>query len=143
MDPANILKVEDDLYCGGQPSELELAELARAGVRSVINLRPTGEFEGFDESRVVSGLGMRYRQIAIAGSVDLSREKIAEFSMALAQARARGPALVYCRSGNRVGAAIALVDAWMHGCCPDAALAHGRRAGMTGLEAAVTKLIGR
>jgi len=141
MDASNIQHVEADLYCGGQPSEIELAALAAAGVRTAINLRPPGEFDGYPEARVVADLGMRYRQIGISGSSDLTRDKIAEFCEALTAARAIGPVLVYCRSGNRVGAAIALVEAWMHQCCPDEALARGRRAGMTGLEEAVKQIL--
>lgn len=141
MDASNIKQVEAGLYCGGQPSEQELAALAADGVRSLINLRPPSEFDGFDEAGAAAKLGLNYTQIAITGSADLTREKIAEFCAALTTARAAGPVLVYCRSGNRVGAAIALAEAWMHHCCPDEALAHGRRAGMTGLEEAVRQII--
>ena len=141
MEAAVLLEVERDLFCGGQPSAAEFAALAQAGVRTVINLRPSGEFDGFDEPGAVAALGMRYVQIPISGSVDLTRAKIAELCAALSAARADGPVLVYCRSGNRVGAALALVEAWMHQCCPEEALALGRRAGMTGLEPAVQQLI--
>ncbi len=142
MDASNIREVEPGLFCGGQPSEAELGSLMAQGVRSLINLRPPGEFDGFDEARAAAALGLAYTQIGITGSADLTREKIGEFCSVFTAARAAGPVLVYCRSGNRVGAAIALALAWMHQCCPDEALARGRRAGMTGLEEAVKTLLG-
>jgi len=141
MDSANFQRVEDDLYCGGQPTEAELSALLECGVRSLINLRPPGEFDGYDDALAAARLGLQYTQIPISGSVDLTRENIARFCQALADARTRGGVLVYCRSGNRVGAAFALAEAWSHQCCPEVALARGRRTGMTTLEAAVSAML--
>ena len=58
-------------------------------------------------------------------------------------ARACGPVLIHCASGNRVGAMVALDEALNHGCDLDSALDQGRRAGLQGLEPAVVELAGR
>ncbi|MCY7353581.1 MAG: protein tyrosine phosphatase family protein [Lysobacter sp.] len=138
-----IYSVVDDLYSGGQPSESELAVLARKGVRTIINLRHPSEATDFDEATAVAAAGMRYVAIPIAGSQDLTRETVARFSQELAKAQACGPVLVHCASANRVGALIALEQAWVQGQDSDGALAAGRAAGLAGLEQAVIACLGR
>lgn len=132
-----IHSVVDDLYSGGQPSEAELAMLARKGVRTIINLRHPSEVTDFDEAAVVAATGMRYVAIPVAGSHDLTRETVARFGRELAKAQACGPVLVHCASANRAGALIALERAWVQGLTADIALAAGRAAGLAGLEPAV------
>lgn len=141
VKPANFLQVEPGLYSSGQPTELEFAELARSGVRTLINLRPPSEFNDFDERAAATRLGMDYLQMAVAGSADLTPALVREFDEALNRARARGGVLVYCRSGNRVGAAMALAAAWIHGAGKAEALALGRRAGLTAMEASISQMI--
>ena len=48
-----IHSVVDDLYSGGQPSEAELAMLARKGVRTIINLRHPSEVTDFEPRRLL------------------------------------------------------------------------------------------
>lgn len=132
-----IHSVADDLYSAGQPSEHELAALARKGVRTIINLRTPSEATDFDEATAVAAAGLRYVAIPVAGSEDLTRETVARFSRELAKARACGPVLVHCASANRVEALIALERAWVQGQPADLALAAGRAAGLAGLEPAV------
>ena len=139
----DILAVADDLYSAGQPSEAELAALARKGVRTVINLRHPSEATNFDEVAAVAATGMHYVAIPVAGSQDLTPETVARFGRELAKAQACGPVLVHCASANRVGALIALEWAWVQGQTADIALAAGRAAGLTGLEPAVISCLGR
>lgn len=141
MKLANFLQVEPGLYSSGQPTELEFAELARLGVRTLINLRPASEFNEFDERAAAERLGIDYQQIAVAGSADLTQALVREFDGALISARARGDVLIYCRSGNRVGAAMALAAAWIHGAGKAEALGLGRRAGLTAMEATISQMI--
>ncbi len=141
MDASYLQRIDEHLYCGGQPSEADLSRLADSGVRSLINLRPPAECEGLDDAAVSARLGLHYVQIPIAGSADLTPDKIAEFCRALSTARQLGPVFVYCRSGNRVGAAFALAEAWTRHCCPEEALARGRLTGMTTLEGAVSAML--
>ncbi|MDQ3039659.1 MAG: protein tyrosine phosphatase family protein [Pseudomonadota bacterium] len=132
-----ILPVFDDVYSAGQPTEAELAALARNGVRTIINLRHRSEASEFDEADVVAAMGMGYVSIPVTGAQDLTPETITRFSRELEDARSRGPVLVHCGSGNRVGAMIALEQAWVRRQSVDRALAAGRAAGLAGLEPAV------
>lgn len=134
-----IRPVGDDLYSAGQPTEAELAALARKGVRTIINLRHPSEANDFDEAATAAAAGLRYVAIPVAGAADLTPETVARFGRELAQARACGPVLVHCASSNRVGALIALEQAWVQGQSADVALAAGRAAGLAGLEPAVVE----
>ena len=136
-----ILSVFDDVYSAGQPTEAELAALAHKGVRCVINLRHPSEVTAYDEAKVVTTLGMRYAVIPVTGAQDLTQETIATFSRELTEARSRGPVLVHCGSANRVGAVIALEQAWVQRLSTADALAAGRAAGLAGLEPAVIALL--
>jgi tyrosine-protein phosphatase SIW14 len=55
----NFGEVTPTLYRGGQPSESGFRELAKLGVRVVVNLRP-GERQSEAERETVASLGMQY-----------------------------------------------------------------------------------
>lgn len=129
---------EPDLLTGGQPSR-ECLEAARdAGYRTVVNLRPAGEFDGFDERSVVRELGLDYVHIPVAGADDLNAEAVASLDAVLADAQHR-PALIHCGSGNRAGALIAMHAHRKRRFRIDDALARGEAAGLTTLRDAVSE----
>lgn len=130
-----------DLYTAGQPSPEQLAELARQGVRTVVNLRAPTEPVAYDESAIAHDLGLRYVSLPVSGPQDLTPQLVARFSEELDAARGHGAVLVHCASANRVGAVLALDEAWVRGAERDHAIALGRRAGLTTLEPAVESLI--
>lgn len=137
-----IFPVFDDVYSAGQPTEAELAALAHKGVRTIINLRHPSEASDFNEEEVVAAMGMHYVGIPVTGAQDLTPETITRFSWELDAARLRGQVLVHCGSANRVGAVVALEQAWVQGEDSGSALAAGRAAGLAGLEPAVIELLG-
>lgn len=124
---------ETDLLTGGQPSPEALEEASKAGYRTVVNLRGTGEAIGFDEEAVVKKLGMNYVCIPITGPNDLHDDAAHALDQILSDKAAR-PALIHCASGNRVGALLALHACRKAGADPDEALAFGRKAGLTSQE---------
>lgn len=136
-----IRTVSAGVYSSGQPSPEELAYLGREGLRTIINLRPPSEAIDFDERATADRLGLRYVSIPIIGAVDLTLAIVSRFADALADARNAGPVLVHCASGNRVGALMALEQGWIQAANPTAALALGRSAGLTTLEAPVAELL--
>lgn len=138
-----IREYESGLYGAGQPSAADLASLTRDGVRTIINLRGPDEATPFDEAEEAARLGLRYVSIPVSGGADLHESTIRRFSAALDEARIHGGALVHCASANRVGALVALERALMRGASATEALAVGRRAGLAGLEPAVTALLGK
>lgn len=133
----------EDHYAGGQPSPVHLAELAREGVCTVINLRAPDEPTDYDEAAEAARLGLRYVSLPVAGAGDLDRARVREFGRMLDDARRHGGVLVHCASANRAGAMIALDEALNRGCPLQAALERGREAGLSGLEPAVIALVER
>lgn len=91
-----------DVLAGGQPSPEHVDRLARAGMRTVLDTRGTGESRGFDEPAAVRAAGMEYVALPVehGGIPDETFDRF----RALMGDPARRPMLVHCASGNRVGA---------------------------------------
>jgi uncharacterized protein (TIGR01244 family) len=127
---------------GGQPTEAQIESAVERGYRTVINLR-TAQEAGFEwERELVESSGMRYVHLPVAGGDGLTRENVEALDAALAEARAEGPVLLHCGSGNRIGAMLALRAAWIEGSDPDTALRYGLSTGLTGLEPKTRELLG-
>src|SRR5580658_6964913 len=62
----NFEKVSDSLYRGAQPSDEGFRQLAKLGVRTVVDLRGAGG-RSSREAAIVSGLGMKYVNIPLDG----------------------------------------------------------------------------
>lgn len=127
------------LYVAGQPGEADWRAFADAGVGTVINLRTVGEMKGRDERAEVVAAGMRYVELPIDGAAAVTPENARRLGELLRDAR--GPVLVHCASGNRVGGLLALLKAG-EGMPAEQALAFGRSAGMTSAEAKVRDTLG-
>ena len=134
--PTAFAEPRPGLRTGGQPTLRDLERLQAQGVRTVIDLRGTGEDRGFDEAAEARRLGLEYVALPIAGKDDVNP---ANASALQALLREHGDGvLLHCGSGNRVGALLALGAA--AGGAPRAqALALGRNAGMTSLETRVAE----
>lgn len=131
----------DGIRSGGRITAADLPALQAAGITRVIDLTLDAETPDFDEAAAVRAAGLRYDNLPIAGPIDLDREAVRKFDALLAGVD--GPTLVHCASGNRVGALIALRAAWLHGADEEAAIAEGRRWGLTGLEPIVRERLQR
>ena len=127
---------------GGQPDAAQLAALAEAGYRTVVDLRSPGEpYPREDEKAALESLGIEYVSIPVAGPEGLTEENARALSAVLAEEDAY-PIAIHCGSGNRVGALLALEAAWVDGTPAAEALALGLDAGLTGLEPKVRELLG-
>jgi uncharacterized protein (TIGR01244 family) len=124
----------EDVITGGQPTEAQLRAAHEQGIRTVVNLRPNGEFDGFDERAIVDELGMQYIHIPISGPDDVTEETAAALNDVLADTTNR-PLLMHCSSGNRVGSLFAARAYFLHDTDPERALDIGTHAGLTRLEA--------
>lgn len=139
--PMPVLRTPRPGLCSsGQPGSSAWGPLARAGIRTVVNLRPDGELTDRDEGQEVREAGIAYVHIPIAGPDALTRGA----AYALQQVLLSSPpsVLVHCSNANRSGALIALADAWFGSKDLENALALGRDAGMTALEPTVRVLLG-
>ena len=120
----------------GQPDEALLSKAKDAGYVAVIDLRTAAEERGMDEASTVEALGMSYHLIEVAGARGVTFENARALDALMDDID--GPVLLHCRTGNRVGALLAL-RAGMDGASVEDALALGREAGLGSLEGAVTE----
>jgi uncharacterized protein (TIGR01244 family) len=141
LDIPNCCTPGTGLCTGGRPRPEHLQAAKAKGVRTVINLCPPAEAVDYDEPAVVSGLGMHYVNIPVAGPTDLTLANAQMLAAALAEAGPGHPVLLHCASGNRVGALIAVKARFVDGASAEDALAQGRAAGLKALEPYVTQLL--
>ena len=139
--PARFATPVEGVLAGGRIDADDLPALRAAGIVQVIDLTPDAETPGFDEAGAVRAAGLAYDNVPIAGPADLGPTAVSAFDRLLRDAR--GPVLVHCASGNRVGALAALRAAWLQGADEDAAIAEGRRWGLRSLEADVRTRLAR
>jgi len=118
----------------GQPDSEVLSLAKDAGFKTIVDLRGESEDRGMDEAAEVAALGMQYVTLPIAGASDINFDNATVLDKILADAE--GPVLLHCVSGNRVGALYALREK-LAGATDEDALAKGKAAGMTRLEAVV------
>ena len=112
MDEASVRKIVDllpyggcplaDVATAGQPDAAAWGQLARAGFKSVIDLREASEPRGHDEAGEVARAGLRYFLLPVSHE-SLRDQQFDELREFLRDAANR-PALVHCQSANRVGA---------------------------------------
>jgi uncharacterized protein (TIGR01244 family) len=136
----NLMQPSEHVLIGGQPDEAALRQAADAGIQAVVNLRGEGEQVDFDESALVSELGMEYYWLPIAAPADLAPENVQAFDRILDAVGDR-PVLMHCSSGNRVGALFALHAGMYQGMEVEAAIERGRAHGLSGLENTVRTLL--
>lgn len=99
MEPT---KLSDTLSVAGQVQPDEVADMARAGFKSIICNRPDDEEPGqpdfADIAAAAQAQGMAVRHIPVDATRPVEMQKD-EFARALAELPA--PVLAYCRTGNR------------------------------------------
>lgn len=135
----NAMSPFENLLCGGQLTHRDLEDAKAKGYRTIINLRPASEQGAFDEAAAAKELGLDYLNIPVAGEADLTMQTVQALHDALE--RHPMPAIVHCASGNRVGALFAMRAAWIEGKSVEEAIRIGRQSGLTGLEAAIIRLL--
>jgi len=135
---ANLSIHDNDVYASAQPTPEQLQQLADAGVRHIINLRPESE-QDWDEKSAAEAAGIVYHAIPVAGMADLTIENAEALDSLLASLQ--GPVLVHCASSNRVGGLRAITALDKNGSSLEEALAEGRQWGLTGMEPTVREVL--
>lgn len=138
---SNARRVSDGVLCAGELTPQQLREMAAAGMKTVVNLCVPGESD-WDEGGFVNGLGMRYVNIPVRGAVDVTEENAHRLHEIVAQAANR-PLVIHCRSGNRVGALLAIAACRDDGRDVEEAVELGRRAGLAALEPHVRQVLSK
>lgn len=113
-----------------------LRAIHEADFAHIVSLQPSAEHPDFDEAAQAAALGLQHHHRPISGAADLDREAAHWLNDVLADIGEEA-AVLHCASGNRVGALVALRAAWIEGMADEAAIAKGKRWGLTGLEEAV------
>jgi uncharacterized protein (TIGR01244 family) len=136
-DLPNFQKVDDRVYRGAQPSEAGFQELARRGIRTVIDLRDIGEHSQADEEKIVATSGMRYISIPMHGLSTPKEDKVSAV-LALLRDPANGPVFVHCKRGaDRTGMVVAVYRIASQGWDNGKALHEAKSYGMSVFERAI------
>jgi protein tyrosine/serine phosphatase len=105
--------INQNYYRGSQPEGQQYVDLAKMGIRTVINL--TSDDANADEKKMVEAAGMKYVQIPMTTHVPPTPAQIAEF-MKIANDPESQPVYVHCVGGkHRTGVMTAIYrmnDGW-------------------------------
>jgi tyrosine-protein phosphatase SIW14 len=102
---SNFHQVDTKLFRGAQPAPGEFQDLARLGIKTVLDLREDSHARS--ERKIVEAAGMRYISLPLNGRVAPSDAQIAQ-ALAVIEDAANGPVFVHCRRGaDRTGTVIA------------------------------------
>lgn len=128
---SNRIKADDRFTIEMAPPTAErVAELAREGFRSVVNLRTPGEKDEIlspsEEGEVARGHGLEYVSIPVSPQ-DMNEATAERFDREVA--RLPGPVAVHCASGRRAGLFTFLSIARSEGLSGDAAAAKAEAMG--------------
>jgi protein tyrosine/serine phosphatase len=134
---SNFYKVDSQVYRGAQPTVEGFVNLAKLGVKTVIDLRELGEHSQAVEEATVKAQGMRYFSIPLKKMGTPPAETMHRI-LGLLNDSSSGPVFVHCKRGaDRTGAVIACYrishDSWSNG----QALSEARNDGMSAFQRAL------
>jgi tyrosine-protein phosphatase SIW14 len=137
---ANFHQVNDHIYRGAQPPAEGIGELAKLGIKTVIDLRESGD-RSESEKKSVEAAGMRYLSFPMAAFGAPAEEVVVKL-LTLFEDSNSGPIFVHCRRGaDRTGTIIAVYrivhDHWENA----KALAEAKAFGMSWTERAMQSYI--
>lgn len=126
--PFSKLARVDNVFVTGKIDSHEQVDFLRdLGIKLAIDLKEPGENE-FAEYQNLKMAGINYVNMPVGNVKDLDFDSAKAFGDLLDSTE--GPILVYCMSGNRVGAMIALHLAMVCGHSKQKAIEVGERVGM-------------
>jgi len=100
--PPTLAELAPGFSVAGSLGDADIAALARAGVRTLINNRPDGEdrrqLAAAEAGRLAAAHGVRYHHLPITAA-SLSRADVEAFAGILREATQ--PVVAHCRSGTR------------------------------------------
>ena len=123
-------ELPDGTITGGEPQPDVFDALKAAGFTSLISLRGVGE--SAQDRDLFESQGFQFQHLPVSGAADLMGDFVNRFERALNNAQ--GKTVVFCATGNRVGAAYALHACQARSMTIEEAVALGKNAGLTRLE---------
>ena len=128
----NFGKINDCLYRGAQPDAAGIRNLARLGIKSIINLRLTNDVWKA-EAAVASSSGILYTNVPLNGLAPPTHAQVATLLALIETLPA--PVFVHCQYGcDRTGTIIACYRIRQGGWPNQAALDEARKYGLSKLE---------
>ena len=118
-------RVEDGIFIGPQPTEQDLQDARRQGIRTVIDFRLPSETATSNET-LTKSQGFACVNIPVNKAV-LSASQISELDSALKSKE--GPFLLHCATGARAALLLSLSKAKQHDWTTEQAFAEARRMG--------------
>lgn len=124
----NSTSFEGKVYFAGQPSQADLEEYAKLGVKKVINLRMPAEMEKvqFNEAEAAKAAGMEY--VSVPFSTEPPSDS--DFKKLFEALGGEQKVLLHCASSNRAGFVWAMYRGSEKGLGIEEAVAEGKAAGM-------------
>lgn len=136
----NFHKVDDHVYRGAQPSEQGFKSLSKLGIKTVVDLRESGD-HSLVEEKSVRAAGMEYMTVPMNGLEAPSNDKVVKV-LALLEDTSTGPVFVHCKRGkDRTGAVIACYRMEHDGWKNDQALGEAKSLGMSFFERAMQRYV--
>ncbi len=133
----NFLKLNNQVWTGGQPTMEHLSKLKEAGVKVIINLRPHGEHNGAVEAAKVKELGMSYFNIPVAYR-EPDELDADDFLKITDEQLKNGPVFIHCAAAIRVGAFWMIRRVLRDGWAFDKALEEANQIGLRNQEHLIT-----
>jgi uncharacterized protein (TIGR01244 family) len=133
----NFLKLNNQVWTGGQPTIEHLSKLKEAGVKVIINLRPHGEHNGDVEAAKVKDLGMTYFNIPVVYREPADPAAVAFLKITDEQLK-NGPVFIHCAAAIRVGALWMIRRVLRDGWDFDKALEEANQIGMRNQQHLIT-----
>lgn len=135
----NVRTPSDNLVTGGQLTQEQMVALKAQGYETFINLRPLAEDGTGWEEEFAATEGISFLRIPVAGAAGVTRESAELLAEALGSSESG--VVVYCKSGNRVGALLALKAHFVDGQSAEDAFEFGLEAGMTSLKPLIREML--
>ena len=129
----NAHQLSPELLAGGQLTREQMARLQQLGYRTFINLRTADEEGTGWEEEYAKSAGIVFHRLPIPGARGITRDHAEQLAGLLEQAGDE-PVAIYCASGNRVGALLAMKAHYLDDLTVEEAITYGVKAGMTRLE---------
>ncbi len=124
----NFTKVDATVACGGETTHEAIAELARQGFTSVVNLRLPSEPGVTEEADVVQAAGLRYFHLPMNPNAP-EFETATAFLDVVADS-SNQPVYIHCASANRVGGVWAIKRVVQDGWTREQAIEEAQAIGM-------------
>jgi uncharacterized protein (TIGR01244 family) len=121
-------RIRPDIATAGQPTDEALADIKKAGFKTVLSLR-TAQEGSLEEKPKVEALGLEYVNIQV-GRNGITPENVKLFSEIVGDS-ARRPLFIHCASSNRVGAFWYLHEVLDEGKDDASAMTEAEKAGLT------------